>query len=75
MVLKEMSQNVAACGCCLGSRKGIWPVKTEWWGAVVVSVWGEVQNCIWPVLSHCHCLSLPPVNPDWFYLSGTGSPR
>ena len=22
--------------CWLGSRKGIWPVKTEWWGAGVV---------------------------------------
>jgi len=29
-------------------------------------------------LMHCHSLSLAPVNPDWFYLSGTsslGSPR
>jgi len=25
-------------------------------------------------LTHCHSLSLDPVNPDWFYLSGTGSP-
>jgi len=24
---------------------------------------------------HCHLLSPAPVNPDWFYLSGTGSPR
>jgi len=23
---------------------------------------------------HCHSLSLASVNPDWFYLSGTGSP-
>ena len=22
--------------CCLGGRKGIRPVKTEWWGAIVV---------------------------------------
>jgi len=29
-------------------------------------VWVKVQTCIWP--SWCHC-------PDWFYLSGTGSPR
>jgi len=36
-----------------------------------LSVWSEVQNCIWP--SRCHCLLLQK-NPDWFYLSGTGSP-
>jgi len=27
----------------LGGRKGIWPVKTEWWGVGVV-VWDEVQT-------------------------------
>jgi len=31
----------------LGGRKGIRPVKTEWWGAGVV-VWSKVQSCIWP---------------------------
>ena len=44
----------------------------------LLSVWGEVQICIWPNWYHwyhCHSLSLAPVNPDWFYLSGTGSPR
>jgi len=35
----------------------------------------EVQICIWPSWCHCHPLSLAPVNPDWFYLPGTGSPR
>jgi len=29
----------------LGGRKGIRPVKTEWWGAGVV-VWSELQPCI-----------------------------
>jgi len=37
-------------------------------------VWVKVQICIWPSLCHCHPLSLAPVNPDWFYLSGAGSP-
>jgi len=37
------------------------------------SVWGEVQICIWLSGCHCHSLSLAPVNPDWPYLSGTGS--
>ena len=44
--------------CWLGGRKGIWPIKTEWWGAGVVSVWSEVQTCIWPSWCHCHSLSL-----------------
>ena len=40
-----------------------------------LSVWSEVQTCIWPRSCHCHSLSLASVkNPDWFYLSGTGSP-
>jgi len=29
-----------------------------------LSVWGEVQICIWPSRCHCHSLSLAPVNPD-----------
>jgi len=33
-----------------------------------LSVWGEVQICIWPSRCHCHSLSIAPVNPDWFYL-------
>jgi len=46
---------------------------------VWLSVWIEVQIvCIWS--SWCHCIPkphhlLPPLNPDWFYLSGTGLPR
>jgi len=48
-----------------------------------LSVWGEVQVCIWPRWCHCHWLFLVPVNPDWFYLHGfiflvaahMGSPR
>jgi len=39
-----------------------------------LSVWDEMQICIWPSRCHCHSLSLAPVNPDWLYLSGTGSP-
>ena len=34
---------------------------------VWLSVWGEVQICIWPSWCHCHSLSVVPVNPDWFY--------
>ena len=39
-----------------------------------LSVWSKVQTCIWPSLCHCHSLSLPSVQPYWFYLSATGSP-
>jgi len=37
--------------CWLGGRKGIWHVKTEWWG----TVWSEVQMiCTWSSWCHCH---------------------
>jgi len=39
-----------------------------------LSVWSEVHICIWPSRCQCHSLPLDPVNPDWFYLSGTSSP-
>jgi len=53
-------------GCCLGARKGIRPVKTEWWdaGVVICLQRGDAAAT--------HCLLLQK-NPDWFYLSGTGS--
>ena len=40
-----------------------------------LSVWGEMHICICPADATASPLSLAPVNPDWFYLSGTGSPR
>ena len=43
-------------------------------GGMMASVWSEVQTCIWSSWCHCLSLSLASVNPDWFYLSGTGSP-
>jgi len=70
--------------CWLGSRKGIRPVKQLSGGVLAwLSVWGEVQICIWPSWCHCHSLSLAAVNPDWFYFPGftflvpahPGSPR
>ena len=40
--------------CWLGGRKGIRPVKTDWWGTGIF-VWIEVQMiCIWSSLCHCH---------------------
>jgi len=61
--------------CSLGGRKGIRPVKKLSGGVLAwLSVWSEVQTCIWPSGFHCHSLSLVQLNPDWFNLSGTGSP-
>jgi len=59
----------------LGSRKGIRPVK-KLSGRILVwlSVWGNVQICVWPSWCYCHSLFLASVNPDWFHLSDTGSP-
>jgi len=59
---------------CFGSRKGIQPVKTEWWDAGVVICLGEMQTCIWPSWCHCHSLSLASVKsrlflPFWYRLT------
>ena len=43
---------------------------------VWLSVWSEVQIvCIWSQLMPLHTKPQPHLNPDWFYLSGTGLPR
>ena len=61
--------------CWLGDRKGIWPVKKLSGGVLVwLSVWSEVQTCIWPSGFHCHSLSLAPVKsrlvlPFWYRLT------
>ena len=38
-----------------------------------ISVWSEVQTCIWPSWCHCHSLSLASVKSRLVYLSATGS--
>jgi len=60
--------------CWLGGRKDIRPVKNWVVGCLACCVWIKVQICIWPSWCRCHSLSLGPVNPDWFYLPGAGSP-
>jgi len=68
---------VSALTLLVGWQEGH-PACKKLCGEVVCFVWlpawGEVQICIWPSWYQCHSLSLAPVNPDWFYLSGTGSP-
>jgi len=55
----------------VGWQEGIQPVKNLSGEMLLwLSVWGEVQICIWPNRCHCHSLPLAPVNPDWFYLPG-----
>jgi len=48
------------------------PVLKKLSGGVLawLSIWSEVQICIWPSRCHCHSLSLAPVNPDCFYQNG-----
>jgi len=43
--------------CWLGSRKGIRPVKNSGGVLAWLSVWNEVQTCIWPSWCHCHSVS------------------
>ena len=44
--------------CWLGGRKGIQPVKTEWWGTGMLSTWNEVQmTCKWSSWWHCHSIN------------------
>ena len=61
--------------CWFGGRKGIRPVKKQS-GRVLawLSVWSEVQTCIWPSWCHCHSLSLASVKsklvlPFWYRLT------
>jgi len=61
--------------CWLGGRKGIRPVKNLSSEVLArLSVWCEVQICIWPSWYHCHSLSLAPVKsrlvlPFWYRLT------
>ena len=61
--------------CWLGGRKGIRPVKKVSGGVLAwLSVWSEVQTCIFPSWCHCHSLSLASVKfrlvlPFWYWLT------
>ena len=61
--------------CWLGGRKGIRPVKKLSGGVLAwLSVWCNVQSCIWPSWCHCHSLSLASVQsrlvlPFWYWLT------
>ena len=61
--------------CWLGGRKGMRPVKKLSGGVLAwLSVWSEVQTCIWPSWCHCHSLSVASVKsrlilPFWYLLT------
>ena len=59
-----------AVGWVAGRASGLWKLS----GGVVVwlSVWSEVQTCIWPSWCHCHSLSVASVKSRLVLLTGTG---
>jgi len=70
-------QCIGTVGWASERASGLWKLSHE--VLVWLSVWSELQIvCIWSRWCHCHPkphLLLPHLNPDWFYLSGTGLPR
>ena len=56
--------------CWLGGRKGIWPVKKQWWDAGVVMCLCQGADLHMAQLMLLPLMSLAAVNPDWFYLLG-----
>ena len=67
--------SVSALTLLVGGRKGIRPVKNLS-GVVLawLSVWNEVQTCIWPSWCHCHSLYLASVKsrlvlPFWYWFT------
>jgi len=61
--------------CWLDGTKGIRPVKKLSGGVLAwLSVWSEMQTCIWPNWCHCHSLCLASVKsrlvlPFWYRLT------
>ena len=49
------------------------PDFLQYYRKLLHSVMGLYIRCSF-ASNNCHSLSLAPVNPDWFYRSGTGSP-
>jgi len=57
----------------LGGKKGIWPIKNEWWGAGVVICLERGADLHMAQQMPLPLTLLPQQNPDWFYLSGADS--
>ena len=58
----KQSAPCSGCPSCLGRQEGH-PAFKKLSGGVLawLSVWSEVQTCIWPSRFHCHSLSLSSV--------------
>jgi len=73
------SKVLSCCCCCCCVRKSILPVKLSdrcWCGCLSgvrcrLFAYGPADAAAIPKPHHL----LPHLNPDWFYLSGTGLPR
>jgi len=74
---RDISGNVAfsALALLVGKQEGH-PACKKLSGGVLVwlSVWSEVQTCVWPSRFHCHSLSLASVKsrsvlPFWYRLT------
>ena len=73
-ILRHLIQTSVLWRCWLGGRQGIRPVKLSGGVLAWLSVWSEVQTCIWPSRCHCHSLSLASINsrldlPFWYQLT------
>ena len=64
--------------CWLGSRKGIWPVKTEWWvaGVVICLEWGADLHMaqLMPLPLAVSCFSKIQIGFTFLVLAHPGSP-
>jgi len=65
--------------CRLGGRKGIRPVKTEWWCVLAwLSIWSEVQTCmaqLMPLPLTVSCFSKIQIGFTFLVPAHPGSPR
>ena len=62
------------CFICMPLSEILTLWDTEWWVLTWLSVWSEVQTCLWPSWCHCHSLSLASVKsrlvlPFWYWLT------
>ena len=74
-LLTTLSVSFSAFTLLVGWQEGH-PACKKLSGGVLawLSVWSEVQTCIWPSCCHCHSLSLAPVKyrlvlPFWYRLT------
>ena len=73
VILVIRTQNSFSASMLLvGRQEGHQACKTLSGGMLSwLSVWGEMQICVWSSWCHCHSRSLAPLNPDWFNQNGS----